>query len=403
MSNMPWCIIGDFNDLLSQEDKHGCQFTWVKSRGSEHMMEERLDQAFAAPQWLNLFPTVSLTNLIASHLDHSPILLSCKTVQTLRRDIKFRFKNSWLQENDIGSVIQSGWRYGDDNIVVDHLSSYAESLEVWSRRKRNSRKEDLGKNLEVMEMFREGRDKYSSDRFFKARTEYNQALIREDAYWKQQAKMHWLRDGDMNTNGVYEPVLRFVNYITDNNDNHQLLQPLTREELRTALFAMHPDKSSGPDGFNPAFFQNFWEGCGNDIFEAASAWIEHGFFPPSINDTNICLIPKGVNFKSMKDFRPISLCNMVYKVVSKAFVNRLDILLDKCVFEEQPAFVEGRSNLNNAMISTEVIHTLKRRTKGNKVHLALKIDISKAYDRVDWGFLRGVLAKMGFLTNGYIG
>ncbi|XP_058764090.1 uncharacterized protein LOC131637516 [Vicia villosa] len=152
-----------------------CQFTWVKSRGSEHMIEERLDQAFTAPQWLNLFPTVSFTNLIACHLDHSPILLSCKTLQTLRRDVKFRFKNSWLQENDI------------------------ESLEVWSRRKRNSRKGDLGKNLEVMEMFREGRDKYSSNRFFKAHTEYNQVLIREDAYWKQRAKMHWLRDGDMNT------------------------------------------------------------------------------------------------------------------------------------------------------------------------------------------------------------
>lgn len=81
---------------------------------------------------------------------------------------------------------------------------------------------------------------------------------------------------------------------------------------------MHPDKSPGPNGFNPMFFQNFWDVCGNDIFEAATSWLERGFFPPN----------------SMKDFRPISLCNMVYKIVSKALVNRLKVLLDKCVSEE---------------------------------------------------------------------
>ncbi|MCI24038.1 RNA-directed DNA polymerase (Reverse transcriptase) [Trifolium medium] len=70
--------------------------------------------------------------------------------------------------------------------------------------------------------------------------------------------------------------------------------------------------------------------------------------------------------------------------------------LDKCVSQEQSAFVEGRSILDNALIAIEVIHALKRKTKGRKGELALKIDISKAYDKVDWGFLRGVLSKMGF-------
>jgi hypothetical protein len=143
----------------------------------------------------------------------------------------------------------------------------------------------------------------------------------------------------------------------DNND--RLVAPITREELKEALFQMHPDKAPGPDGFNPAFYQHFWDLCGNDIFEAAKDWLERGYFPASLNETNICLIPKYDNPTSMKDLRPISLCNVLYKMVSKMLANRLKGCLEKCVSEEQSAFVEGRSILDNALIAIEVIHALK--------------------------------------------
>ncbi|MCI00450.1 RNA-directed DNA polymerase (Reverse transcriptase), partial [Trifolium medium] len=159
---------------------------------------------------------------------------------------------------------------------------------------------------------------------------------------------------------------------------------------------MHPDKAPGPDGFNPAFYQHFWNICGDDIFEATKEWLERGYFPSSLNETNICLVPKCENPVSMKDLRPISLCNVLYKMVSKLLANRLKGCLDRCVSEEQSAFVEGRSITDNALIAIEVIHALKRRTRGLKGEFALKIDISKAYDKVDWGFLRGMLERMGF-------
>ncbi|XP_058732621.1 uncharacterized protein LOC131604177 [Vicia villosa] len=79
--------------------------------------------------------------------------------------------------------------------------------------------------------------------------------------------------------------------------------------------------------------------------------------------------------------------------------NRLKLVLNRCVAEEQSAFIEGRSILDNAMVATEIIHALKRKTRGTNAHLALKIDISKAYDRVDWGFLHGILLHMGFDEN----
>jgi hypothetical protein len=96
----------------------------------------------------------------------------------------------------------------------------------------------------------------------------------------------------------------------------------------------------------------------------------------------------------MKDLRLISLCNVLYKMVSKLLANRLKGCLEKCVSEEQSAFIEGRSILDNALSAIEVIHALKRKTRGRKGELTLKIDISKAYDKVDWGFIRGMLERI---------
>jgi len=172
--------------------------------------------------------------------------------------------------------------------------------------------------------------------------------------------------------------------------------PITRAEGKQALFQMQPDKASSPYGFNLVFHQKFWHVCGDDIFPAVSTWLDRGFFPSNLTETNICLIPKCDNSDNMKDLRSISLCNVLYKMVSKLLANRLKSCLNKCVSDEQSAFVEGRSILDNALIATEIIHTMKRTTMGWKGELALKIDISKAYDRVDWGFLHGVLVTLGF-------
>jgi hypothetical protein len=83
-------------------------------------------------------------------------------------------------------------------------------------------------------------------------------------------------------------------------------------------------------------------------------------------------------------------------MVSKLLANRLKRVLDMCISEEQSTFAEGGSITDNDLIAIEIIHALKKRTRGVKGELALKIDISNAYDRVEWGFLKGVLSRMGF-------
>jgi hypothetical protein len=105
--------------------------------------------------------------------------------------------------------------------------------------------------------------------------------------------------------------------------------------------------------------------------------------------TNIALIPKGTIQTSMKDWRPIAL-------ISKVLVNRLKLILHKCISDNQSAFIPDRSILDNAMVAIKVIHFMKTKARGNDKYVALKLDISKAYDKIDWDYMKEVMTKMGF-------
>jgi hypothetical protein len=76
-------------------------------------------------------------------------------------------------------------------------------------------------------------------------------------------------------------------------DNQQLTSPFTKEKFRIAMFSMHPDKCPGLDGYNPGFYQQFWNLCRDDIYKECCAWLETGQFSPDLNMTDIALIPKG--------------------------------------------------------------------------------------------------------------
>ncbi|XP_021716827.1 uncharacterized protein LOC110684695 [Chenopodium quinoa] len=116
----------------------------------------------------------------------------------------------------------------------------------------------------------------------------------------------------------------------------------------------------------------------------------------NMNLTNVALIPKVKNPTCISQFRPFSLCNVLYKLASKSVANRLKPLLHDMVTENQSAFVPKRQITDNALIALELFHTMKKRSKGLRGTIAMKLDMSKAYDRVEWEFLRLLLTKLGF-------
>ncbi|KAF5451861.1 hypothetical protein F2P56_026923 [Juglans regia] len=115
-----------------------------------------------------------------------------------------------------------------------------------------------------------------------------------------------------------------------------------------------------------------------------------------MNHTHVVLIPKIKEPINVGDFRPISLCNVLYKIISKILANRLKGVLNQVISLSQSAFIPGRLITDNIIAAYEILHSMKLKKKGKKGSMALKLDISKAYDRVEWGFLRVVMVKMGF-------
>ena len=169
-----------------------------------------------------------------------------------------------------------------------------------------------------------------------------------------------------------------------------MVEGISPLDIKTALWSFKPFKAPGPDGLHAGFYQKFWPVVGEAVCKVVLEAFRSGSVPAYLNQTLLVMILKCQGPESIGNYRPISLCNTIYKLITKLIVLKIRPFLDQVISPLQSAFVPGRRGLDNMIIAQELIHTLSLK-HGREGYMAIKIDLEKAYDRLEWNFVRDML------------
>lgn len=191
-------------------------------------------------------------------------------------------------------------------------------------------------------------------------------------------------NGDIVTNGI----------CITHEQGDALVAPVSDSEIKQAIFDMGDNKAPGPDGFSVAFFKSSWDIVGRTVCTAVREFFTHGKLLKEWNHTAIALIPKCANAKLVTDYRPISCCNVPYKIITKIIASRLAVVLPDIIDHAQSAFIEGRSMSDNIFLAQELIRGYCRKRTG--MRCMIMVDLRKAYDTISWQFLREMLSHLQF-------
>ncbi|KAL0406149.1 UNVERIFIED_CONTAM: hypothetical protein Slati_3928800, partial [Sesamum latifolium] len=368
-------------------------FTWCNHREAPNTVRVRLNRVCAALEWQNMFPNFWVTSEVARGSDHNPLVIDLNAARDselpFRRRV-FRFEAMWMRSAECEALIQELWNSEASGDAGSRLAACTHQATSITRRRVHSELEEF--------------------------------LSREEIMWKQRGKAQWLSEGDRNTpyfhaqasgrrqknsitrlwdkNGDWcstsegiqgiistyfadlfqtsspseeamDEIIRGMPAKVTGEMNEVLTQPFSSDEVTLAISQMYPCKSPGPDGMFSVFYQKYWHIVG----------------------------PKCESPENMSHFRPISLCNITYKIASIMIANRLKPILLIIVSESQSAFISGSLISDNVLVVYEQNHYLAHKTWGSVGHVALKLDLSKAYDRMEWIFLERVLAKLETLSS----
>ncbi|XP_060177942.1 uncharacterized protein LOC132607882 [Lycium barbarum] len=387
--DLPWIIGGDFNVIVSEEEKQGglpvtfnetldfstciqscglidvgftgSKFTWCNGRTEEDCIFKRLDRILVNQQVLDIMPSAAVTHMIRHGSDHAPLHLECNN--NAHHIVKsFKFLNFWTKHHTFMEMIATI----EDTIKVKELQ------------------------------FENNASRENRMLLHQAQAELTRFLHLEEEYWKQKDDPSgtWLENevdvgseairffesqfSEENSGGDYALLKNLPKLITEETQKNMEEFP-SESEVKEAVFSLNGDSASGPDGFTGQFYQKCWEVIKLDVIQMVKAFFCGCEVPQFITHTNLVLLPKKEAITTFSDMRPISLSSFSNKILSKILQNRLEKVLPNIISHNQTGIVKGRSIAENILLAQEIIRDINLRAK----HTNVVIKSSRGVKQVD--------------------
>lgn len=477
--SIPWCTLGDFNAIIGAHEHRGAtppapismndflnwsnndnfihlptrgvHFTWANERHGRRYTERRLDRALCNNQMLDICSSISVSTLTKQRSDHYPILLDMQMNED-HHPHQFKFFKMWTLHADCRNVVEACWNVRQVGcamfVLSQKLKSLKSALKSWNKDVFGNVHElvrDAEAQLHLIQnqIDTSGHSDTLLEQQKIAQLNLDNALAKEECFWKEKANVKWHVEGDRNTSFFHRTakIKAKTNKITFMKDGDQILtepelinnhitnhftnlfcvssvlqdtnlvdevipalvtEPVNNmltlipsmEETYNAVFNLNKEGAPGPDGFGAIFFQTYWDIVKMDVHNAVKEFFITSWMMPNYNANNLILIPKSSNADTVSQYRPIALANFKYKIVSKILADRLASIMPSIISPEQKGFIQGRQIKDCICLASEVINQLDKKTYGG--NLAFKIDMAKAFDTLEWPYLLKVLHAFGF-------
>ncbi|XP_031502657.2 uncharacterized protein LOC116265845 [Nymphaea colorata] len=391
------------------------KFSWSNKREGPANVQSLIDHCFVFHDWWDCREwNFSLRILPHTSYDHNPIVMAAERnhIFTCGKSV-FRYFNYWEQFPQCTKLIADCWPHhvaGCPMVrFVSKLQLVRDKLREWSKQDPNDLVRIIKRlrvQVGVAQNLMDRGDLSAFSHEIKLRLTLIKLIKMDEERLRQKARVRWMREGDSNSKFFHAMAKgrQRRNHIRTIMDGERVISDM--DEIFASCTTYFKDlltdnavlraTTAGPDGFNNHFYQSYWSIIGPDVSLAVKEFFRSGRMVKGINKTHIVLLPKEEGACTMDKFRPISLCNSILKFLTRIMVLRMRPILSRILHRNQVAFFMGRSIQDSFLLSQEVVHLLAH---SKSKDACVKIDLSKAYDRVNWQFLKNNLKLLGFCSN----
>ncbi|KAG7532469.1 Zinc finger PMZ-type [Arabidopsis thaliana x Arabidopsis arenosa] len=417
----------------------GPKFTWTNKRSLDPI-GKKIDRCLVNGTWLLRFPLSHCTFEAPEFSDHTPCHIKLVTDPPAYGTRPFKFFNFLAKHPLFLDSVKEVWESVGGSVFA--LKDFCFKLKKLKQPLKSLLKNNFSdlekrvleahstlKSLQLISF--NDPSPLNLQNESSAKDIWSGLCLTEESFFRQKSRIRWMGEGDLNTSffhsvttarnagnairhllkpdgsytsslqevhelavnhfsgilttikGQYCPALPgFLNFLIHSTcsdvQQEALFSTFTGEDIRSCLFKMPLNKTPGPDGFSVEFFKSTWSIIGQDLITVVLKFFQDSFIPTALNSTSLVLIPKRPGSEELKDFRPISCLNTVYKIISRLLTNRLKPILPDLILPNQTAFVKDRLLLENVLLASEVMQGYHLNSR--KARITLKVDIAKAFD-----------------------